>query len=199
VDCFEVFVHMADQKDPHVEKAKAGIVRLQQVISRLPQPLPPGAKRDPAAGLKLVADGDKQRAAKQMAKAEKAYRDALVADPLCHDAAFNLAQMLKPKNMPEALKMLTRAASIEPVRQNTLLDCAQTAIVLKQYSDAAHMLDRVIARWPNAAPAYFCMALVRQAEGHATDARVYADQYVRLAPPGPERDRNEAWAKTLPQ
>ena len=200
VDCYEVFVHMADQKDPHVEKAKAGIVRLQQVLSRLPQPLPPGAKRDPAAGLKFVADGDKQRAAKQMVKAEKAYRDALVADPLCHDAAYNLAQILKSKNnLPDALKMLVRASAIEPVRQTTLLDCAQTAITLKQYRDAACMLDRVIARWPNSAPAYAFMALVRQADGHAADARVYVDQYVRLAPPGPERDRYEAWAKTLPQ
>ena len=147
-----------------------------------------------------MAEGDQQRTLKQLAKAEKAYRDALVSDPLCQDAAFNLSLLFKAKsNLPEAMKLLLRASNMEPLRQTILLETAQTALVLKDYTTAGRMLDRVIANSPSFAPAYASMAVVRQYQGQKAAARVYAEQYVRLAPPGPDRDRYEVWAKTLPR
>jgi tetratricopeptide (TPR) repeat protein len=147
-----------------------------------------------------VAEGDRQRAARQIAKAEKAYREALAADPLCQDAAFDLALLYKAKNnLPEAMKLLLRASGMEPLRQATLLEAAQVAITLKDYPTASRMLDRVIAHAPSFAPAYASMALVRQCQGQKSAARVYAEQFVSLAPPGPDRDRYEAWTKTLPR
>ena len=199
VEKFEAYLRTADSRDPYVSSAREKILRLKQVIGRQVQ-LPPGAKRDPGNAVKLVAEGDKQRAAKQVAKAEKAYRDALAADPLCQDAAFDLALLLKAKNnLPEAMKLLLRAANMEPLRQATLLEAAQTAIALKDYATAGRMLDRVIATSPSFAPAYASMALVRQSQGQKAAARVYAEQFVRLAPLGPDRDHYEAWAKTLPR
>ena len=200
IEQFELFLRMADPRDPHTSRAREKVLQLKQVVNRQTIQLPPGAKRDPAAALKLVAEGDKQRVAKQLPKAEKAYRDALVADPLCQDAAFNLALLFKAKNnQAEAMKLLLRAASMEPLRQATLLEAAQTAIALKDYPKASQMLDRVIANSPSFAPAYASMAVVRQYQGQKSAARVYAEQFVRLAPPGPDRDRYETWAKTLPR
>lgn len=200
IEQFEFFLRMADPRDPHVPSAREKILRLKQVVGRQALQLPPGAKRDPAVAAKFVAEGDRQRAAKQLPKAEKAYRDALAADPLCQDATFNLALLFKAKNNPaEAMKLLLRAASMDPLRQTILLETAQTAIALKDYPTAGRMLDRVIAISPSFAPAYASMAVVRQYQGQKSAARVYAEQYVRLAPPGPDRDRYEAWAKTLPQ
>ena len=200
VEQFEVFLRTADSRDPHVSVAREKILRLKQVVGRQALQLPPGAKRDPATGIKLVAEGDKQRAAKQLPKAEKAYRDALAADPLCQDAAFNLALLYKGKNnLPEAMKLLLRASNMEPLRQATLLEAAQTAITLRDYPTASRMLDRVIATAPSYAPAYASMSVVRLNQGQKSAARAYAEQFVRLAPPGPDRDRYEAWTKTLPR
>lgn len=200
IEQFDTFLRTVDPRDPHVPRAREKIMQLKQVVERQRIQLPPGAKRDPATAMKLVAEGDKQRAAKQLPKAEKAYRDALAADPLCQDAAFNLALACKVKNsLPEAMKLLLRAASMEPMRQATLLEAAQTAIVLKDYPTASRMLDRVIANAPTFAPAYASMAVVRTYQGQKAAARVYAEQFVRLAPPGPDRDRYENWTRNLPR
>lgn len=200
VEQFEVFRRTADPRDPHMPSALEKILQLKQVVGRQTLQLPPGAKRDPAAAAKLVIEGDHQRMAKQFAKAEKAYRDALTVDPLCQDATFNLALLFKAKNNPaEAMKLLLRACNMEPLRQTILLETAQTAQTLKDYPTAGRMLDRVIAISPSFAPAYASMAVVRQMQGQKPAARVYAEQYVALAPPGPDRDRYEAWAKTLPR
>jgi tetratricopeptide (TPR) repeat protein len=200
IEQFEIFQRVADPREPHVASAREKVVQLKQVVSRQALQLPPGAKRDPAAAVKLVAEGDKQRAAKQAAKAEKAYRSALVADPLCQDATFNLALLCKARNsQPEALKLLLRAASMEPLRQPILLEAAQTAMALKDWPTASRMLDRVLAAAPGFAPAYASMAVVRQYQGQKAAARVYAEQFLRLAPPGPDRDRYEKWAATLPR
>ena len=200
IEQFEAFLRMADPREPHVPSAREKILQLKQVVGRQAMQLQTGVKRDPAAAVKLVAEGDHQRTAKQLPKAEKAYRDALAADPLSQDAAFNLALICKAKNnLPEALKLLLRAASMDPLRQATLLEAAQTALALKDYPTAGRMLDRVIASTPAFAPAYASMAVVRNSQGQKAAARVYAEQYVRLATPGPERDRYEAWAKSLPK
>jgi len=200
IEQFDAFLRMADPRDPHVAGAREKILQLKQVVGRQAMQLQAGVKRDPAAAVKLVAEGDRQRTAKQMPKAEKAYRDALAADPLCQDAAFNLALICKAKNnLPEAMKLLLRAANMEPLRQTTLLEAAQTALALKDYATAGRMLDRVIAISPTFAPAYASLAIVRQSQNQKAAARVYAEQYVRLAPPGPDRDRYEAWARTLPR
>jgi len=200
VEQFDVFLRTADPREPHVSVAREKILQLKQVIGRQALQLPPGAKRDPATGIKFVAEGDKQRAAKQFPKAEKAYRDALAADPFCQDAAFNLALLYKAKNnLPEAMKLLLRASNMEPLRQATLLEAAQTAIALKDYPTASRMLDRVIATSPSFPPAYASMAVVRLYQGQKSAARAYAEQFVRLAPPGPDRDHYEAWSKTLPR
>ena len=90
IEQFEFFLRLVDPRDPHVGSAQEKILRLKQVAGRQALQLPPGAKRDPATAAKLVAEGEHQRAAKQLPKAEKAYRDALAADPLCQDAALAL-------------------------------------------------------------------------------------------------------------
>lgn len=200
IEQFESFVLLADPRQPHVALARDKILQLKQVIGRQALQRTSGAKRNPAAAVKLVAEGDHQRVIKQLPKAEKAYRDALAADPLSQDAAFNLAMIYKAKNnLPEAMKLLLRAANMEPLRQATLLEAAQTAMALKDWPTASRMLDRVLANSPTFAPAYASMAVVRHYQGNKAAARVYAEQFVRLAAPGPDRDRYANWAKTLPQ
>jgi len=201
LDQYKIFAIKADPKDPRVAKANASALRLQQVVSRMTMQLPAGVKqRNTGSALKLVEDGDRQRAAHQMAKAEKDYREALAQDPLCHDAAYNLAMIDQSRGaMAESLKFLQAAVRIEPVRQTSLLACAQTALTLKDYRTASGVLDRLIARWPALSQPYASMAVVQQALGHPADARLYAEHYVRLAPPSPDRERYESWSKTLPQ
>jgi len=199
IEQFELFVRTADPRDPHVAPAREKILQLKNVVSRQALQLPPGAKRDAANAAKLVAEGDRQRTAKQTAKAEKAYRDGLAADPLCQDAAFNLAMLCKAKNnLPEAMKLLRRAASLEPMRQATLMEAAQVALALKDYPTAGCMLDRVIAASPTFAPAYASKAVVCASQGKKAAARVYAEEFVGLSPAGPDRDRYAAWVRTLP-
>ena len=200
LDGFEIFVRTADQQDARVEKAKASIARLKQVLEHMPPSVAPGVRRDLAAAQKLVAEGDKQRLSRQWAKAEKAYRDALAADPGSHDATAGLGLVLKARgDAAGALKMLLRAANLEPLRPTTMIEGAQLAMGFKDYSTAARLLDRAIARWPTQAPCYAWMAQVRHAEGHPAEARLYAAYYVLLAPAGAERDRYEAWLRTLPE
>ena len=200
LDGFEIFVRTADQQDARVEKAKASIARLKQVLEHMPPPVAPGVKRDLAAAQKLVAEGDRQRLARQSSKAEKAYHDALTADPGSHDATAGLGLVLKAKgDAAGALKMLLRAANLEPLRPTTMIEGAQLAMGLKDYPTAARLLDRAIARWPTQAPCYAWLAQVRHAEGHPAEARLYAAYYVLLAPAGAERDRYEAWLRTLPE
>jgi tetratricopeptide (TPR) repeat protein len=200
IERFDTFVRLADPQDPRVASAKEKILRLKQVVARQAVQLPAGTKRDPAGALKIIAEGDRLQVAKQPAKAEKAYRDALLADPLSQDALYKIALCCKAKNaLPEALKLLQRANSMDPVRQNLLLEAAQTAIALKDWSTASQALNRVLAISPNYPAAYASLAVVRQYQGQKSAARVYAEQFVRLAPPGPDRDKYEAWVKTLPQ
>ena len=97
------------------------------------------------------------------------------------------------------MRAFQRAAAMESVRSVTLVEAAQTAMLLKDYPTANRMLDRAIARNPTSASPYASMALVRVAEGRKAEARLYAEQFVRLAQPSPDRDRYEAWAKTLPR
>jgi tetratricopeptide (TPR) repeat protein len=200
IEQFNRYLSLADPQEPHTASAREKIVQLKQVLVRQAIQLPAGAKRDPAGALKLIIEGDRQQAAKQPAKAEKAYREALLADPLSQDALVKVALCCKTKNsLPEALKLLQRAANLEPMRQTTLLETAQTASALKDWNTASHMLSRVLANSPTYPPAYASMAVVRHHQGQKSAARVYAEQFVRLAAPGPDRDRYDAWAKTLPQ
>lgn len=200
LDNFELYVRLADKEDPHYGSAVNNIKRLRSNLERIRGEELDGVKRDPSAAAKLLQEGMHLQLAKQYAKATKAYRDALAADPLTFSAAYGLALSHKALGQrAEAVEAFRRAAEISPSHQESYYQAAEQALLLKHTAEAAKLLDRAIARSPfNPANAEL-MARIRYAEARLPEARLYGEFYLSLLPPGDKnRGPYEKWVRSLP-
>ena len=201
LDNFELFVRLADKNDSHYGSAVNNIKRLRMNLERTRAEEQDNLRRDPAAAARLLQEGMRQQIAKQYAKAVKAYRDALAADPLTFSAAFGLAMTYKAQGLrPEAIEAFRRATDISPNHQDSYFQAAEMALQLKHTADAAKILDRAIARSPYNPANAELMARIRYAETRLPEARAYGEYYLSLLPPN---DKNRAsyakWVKSLPE
>lgn len=201
LDHFEIFTRLVDKKDAHYEKAVNNAKRLRLNIERTRAEELDGVRRDPAAAAKLLQEGMKQQMAKQPAKAVKAYRDALAADPLTFSAAFGLAMVYKAQGQKaEAVEAFKRAAEISPNHQDSYFQAAELALQLKHTAEAAKILDRAVARSPYNPANAELMARIRFAELRLPEARAYGEFYLSLLS-AEDRKRAalyEKWVKGLP-
>ena len=138
--------------------------------------------------------------AKQYPKAIKAYRDALLSDPLAFNAAFGLGTVYRiQEQRAEAMEAFKRAAAINPGHQDSYLQAAELAFQLKRYDEAEKILDRAIARSPYNPASAELMARIRYAQTRLAEARAYGEFYLSvLRPNDKNRPAYEKWVQALP-
>lgn len=102
----------------------------------------------------LLAQARIHQRARDPAAAEKAYRDALVIDPLSARAANNLAYLLgqQPEQRREAERWARRALTIEPSNPAYLDTLGMILLALDQPAEAAVVLERARHRADNLPP-----------------------------------------------
>lgn len=201
LDQFELYVRLADRDDRHVEKAENNIKRLRLNLTRIREEASEGVRRDPATAARLLQEGARLHADhRQSAKAVKAFRDALAADPLTFSAAYGLAMAYKAQGRrAEAMEAFRRAAQINPDHQDSYHQAAELAFQLKRYVEAGKLLDRAIARSPFQVASAELMARIRHAEGRLPEARAYGEYTLSLMHPNAKgRRAYEQWVRSLP-
>jgi tetratricopeptide (TPR) repeat protein len=193
-------VRLADRDDRHVEKAENNIKRLRLNLTRIREEASEGVRRDPATAARLLQEGARLHADRQSAKAVKAFRDALAADPLTFSAAYGLAMAYKAQGRrAEAMEAFRRAAQINPDHQDSYHQAAELAFQLKRYVEAGKLLDRAIARSPFQVASAELMARIRHAEGRLPEARAYGEYTLSLMHPNAKgRRAYEQWVRSLP-
>lgn len=199
LELFEMYLRLSTAStDTHVDKARTCITRLKLVLERNP---PAPAQREPVpAAVRLIQEGDRYRTAQQWIKAEKAYRDALLADPRSFAAAYGIANSCRARgDKPAALKAFLKAIEIGPGNMDPFYQATTLAYELRNYAEAGRLADKLLASWPSHAPSYALMASIRSAEGRPLDARAYGEYYVLIAPAGSQRERYAAWLNALPK
>ncbi|MDX9867453.1 MAG: tetratricopeptide repeat protein [Kiritimatiellia bacterium] len=200
LDQFELYVRLAARDDRHVEKAENNIKRLRLNLTRTREEAGEGLRRDPATAARLLQEGARLHAGRQSAKAVKAFRDALAADPLTFSAAYGLAMAYKAQGQrAEAMEAFRRAAQIHPDHQDSYLQAAELAFQLKRYAEAGKLLDRAIARSPFQVASAELMARIRYAETRLPEARAYGEYTLSLMRPDVKgRRAYEQWVRSLP-
>ncbi len=203
-DQLELFIRLAPSEDPHVEKASETLRRLKASGANLPGKRPgrDGATRNSAAALQAIREGDVLYKARQWARAETCFAQALTADSLNYDAAIRLGYARTGAgNLPEAIKAYQRAGEISPDKIEPIFLQAHTAYASRNYAQAAQLLTTIaIPRWPTYAASYHLMACVRAAQQRIPDAILYGQYYLELASPKTEGyNEFRAWLNNLPQ
>ena len=201
LDNFEMYVRMADRKDPHYDKAANNIKRLRLNLERTQAEELDRVRRNPSAAAKLLREGTHWQVEKQYAKAIKYYSDALLEDPFTFNAAFGLAVTCKNQGLrAEAMEAFLKATVINPDYQDCYYQAAELALQLKRYAEAAKILDRAIARSPYHAANVELMARIRYSEKRLPEARAYGEFYLSLLR---AEDKNraayETWVRSLPK
>jgi len=201
LDQFEMYVRIADKKDPYLDKGANNVKRLRLNMERTRGEEMDALRRDPEAAAKLLHEGIAAHSSKQFAKAIKCYRDALAADPLAFNAAFGMGMVYKRQGQrAESMEAFKRAAAINPCHQDSYLQSAELAVQLKRYDEAEKILDRAIARSPYSPASAELMVRIRHAESRLPEARAYGEFYLSLLR-GDEKKNSaafEAWVKKLP-
>jgi tetratricopeptide (TPR) repeat protein len=197
-DEIELFLRMVNSSDPlKAEAAKMlEALRLTQKNTRTP---PPAEHRDAEKAAVRVKEGDRAGAARAWPRAEKAYRDALAADPQCAPAALGLGQtLLSQSEYRQALDAFRQATVLNPGLADAFYQGALAALELKDLPEAGRLLNQAAAKWPDRYGFFALLATLRSAENNPHGARAYGEYYLQLAPVGEQRKRYELWLSTLP-
>lgn len=198
IDELELFRRMASSNDPHLAKA----VKMLDALARLREAKLPAVEgsRDSAKAALLVKEGDRAGAVRAWSRAEKAYRDALAADPQNAAAAFGLGTALLDSRTGKvrALEAFNLAVTLNPSHADSYYQGALVALELKKLPEAARLLHRAAAQWPERDGFFALLITLRSAEGNLAGARAYGEYYLQIAPPGEQRSSYERWLKALP-
>jgi tetratricopeptide (TPR) repeat protein len=199
IDELELFRRMALSSDPrHAEVAKTleALRRAQKNNSRIP---PPAEHRDVDTAAARVKEGDRAGAIRSWSRAEKAYRDALAADPQCAAAASGLGQaLLGQGEYRQALEAFRQATVLNPGYADAFYQGALAALELKDLPEAGRLLNQAAAKWPDRYGFFALLATLRSTEENPNGARAYGEYYLQTAPAGEQRKRYEVWLATLP-
>jgi tetratricopeptide (TPR) repeat protein len=200
LDNFELYRHLANKNNRYYGKAENNIKRLRLNIERTQAEKIDSMRRDPAAAARLLHTGINEQSSRQYARATKAYRDALAADPLAFNAAWGLAKVYNLQGkQAEALDAYKKAAEINPSHYDSHRQAATLAIQLKRYDDAEKVLNRMLARNPFTPSSADLMARLRHAQKRLPEARAYGEFYLVLLPADDKsRPAYEKWVKSLP-
>jgi tetratricopeptide (TPR) repeat protein len=197
-DELELYRRMALSSDPWQAEAAKALEALQRTRKNS-QTLPPAERRDADTAAARVKEGDRAAAVRSWPRAEKAYRDALAADPQCAAATLGLGQALLGRGEhQQALDAFRQATVLNPGYADAFYQGALAALELKDLPEAGRLLNRAAAKWPNRYGFFALLATLRSAEDNPKGARAYGEYYLQLAPVGEQRKRYELWLNTLP-
>jgi tetratricopeptide (TPR) repeat protein len=201
LDNFEIFVRLVDPKSSYYLKAKDNIKRLRNNLERTRANEPDVARRDSPKASKLLQEGVTAFSLKQHAKAIKAYKEALEADPLTFSAAYGLGIIYQQQgNKNEARNAFKRASLINPGNQDCYYRAAVLSIQLNQSAEGIKILDKAIARSPFNPTSAKLMSTIKYAEGHYPEARLYGEFYLTLTPVTEAgRKEYQKWVYMLPK
>ena len=202
IDPFELYLRLAPAEDPHAAGARE---RLRRLKASGVQPTGAavrneGGRRNSAAALQAIREGDAQYAARQWARAETAYAKALTADYQSYDAAIRLGYARTGAgNFADAIKAYQRAGEIAPGKIEPIYLQAHAAYSRRGYAQAEQLLTTLaIPRWPSYAASYQLMAYVRAAQKRLPEALIYGQHYLDLVPgPTPGAGPFRTWLRTL--
>ncbi len=194
---FREYLRNADKSDPHYEKARNNVTRLEKVVERASAA--PAAGRNAVAAAKALEEAVVFQAEKKYREAIRSYDAALKADPRVFSAAYGRAMAFqRMNNATEALGAFKQALALNPDHQDSYARAAEIALGLKRFTEAAALLDRAIARNPRYVSWYDLMARVLYGQERYRDALQYGEYYLSLMKPGDaERAAYEQWVKAL--
>ncbi len=199
-DYFSLYLAAAPADDPQRQKAEASLSRIDGQIERLKTEQ---AKftRDTVLAAKHLQTAAAAQRNRQWADAEKAFKDALRADPLSAEAGSGLAALLelagREKDAFEAWQDYTRR--IDPRNAAALLACARLGAKLKLYGDSIQPLTAYLARNPRDRKQIELMVSLLFNAQRKADARVWGEYYLSLMPENtPGFQAYADWVQTLP-
>jgi len=115
--------------------------------------------------------GDAYSQAKDYAKAEEAYRQAIAGDPDDPGHRHGLAQALMSEGKyAEALEQFNKLTELEPGTSDNFLSAAQIYMQLGKYDEAASSLARAKQLAPGSLKILYNEALLYEKQGHYDDA-----------------------------
>jgi len=115
--------------------------------------------------------GDAYSQAKDYAKAEEAYRQAIAGDPDDPGHRHGLAQaLMSQEKYQEALEQFNKLTELEPGTAENFLSAAQIYMQLRKYDDAASSLARAKQLAPGSLKILYNEALLYEKQGHYDDA-----------------------------
>jgi len=104
----------------------------------------------------------------------------------------------KAGQLAQALRHYTDYLAIAPFDRKSAMRAATLALQHRNYAQAAHLVDHIIAGTPRYAPAYELMTRIRYAESRYPETRLYGEMYVLLTPEGKARKQYAEWVRTIP-
>jgi len=115
--------------------------------------------------------GDAYSQAKDYAKAEEAYRQAIASDPDDPGHRHGLAQaLMSEEKYPAALEQFNKLTELEPGTSDNFLSAAQIYMQLGKYEEAASSLARAKQLAPGSLKILYNEALLYEKQGHYDDA-----------------------------
>lgn len=200
-DFLSLYLAAAPADDSMRQKAEALMSRVEGMIERQKSEQ---AKimRDTTLAAQFLQTALRAQAARRPADAEKAFKDALRADPLSPEAAAGLAKLLeaqqgREKEAFEAWQ--TYIKRIDPSNAAALLTCARLGAKLKLYSEAIAPLTAYLAQKPKDQAQVQLMVTLLYYCQRTADARVWGEYCLSLIPQNsPGRQAYAEWVQKLP-
>jgi tetratricopeptide (TPR) repeat protein len=119
-------------------------------------------KQDPGKGDALLFRGKALINLRQFENADTALRAYTKSKPQSADAVYLLAYIAFREDKPaESLRLFSDASKLNPATANDLTIAALDYVLLNQYSDAAHYLERSLEMNPDDVEARYHMGRVR--------------------------------------
>ena len=125
------------------------------------------------------------------AAADPILRRYLVSNPRSAPALYLLGYVLQRENKPrESLAIFTQAAAIAPPLAEDLRLVAMDYVLLNDYPDAIHWLDRALAADPNNAEAWYALGRSHMEQGDFVAAERDLRRTLALTPANPKALNN---------
>lgn len=143
------------------------------------------------AGTALLMEGKSLTNLNDFAGADKALRKCLARNARSSEALYLLGYVLQRENKPrESLEVFTRAAAVEPPTANDLKIVALDYVLLDDYADAVHWLERALKADPLNAEAWYDLGRARMTQGDFVPAEQAFQHALKISPRDVKSENN---------
>lgn len=124
---------------------------------------------------------------REYAQADSTLRSFLKLEPRSAEALYLLGFVQQRENQPAAsLRTYTAAAAITPPLPNDLKLVALDYVLLNDYDDAIHWLQRSVGADPRNAEAWYSLGRAQMHQGHFADAATAFQRSLAVVPQDPK-------------